>query len=622
MASTTTSTNNTQSIWAYDPILNKSFKVQGTSANGAINVNGTFSISGSPLPITGATTGIGVAILDGSGNQITSFGGGTQYLINTVNASPTGTLALGYDGGTVRGLFTDATGRLILGAGANVIGKIGIDQTGPGTTNRVDIADSLNQPVSAFPATFLRTTDEPHQVFYDPFDTTLDVTNRWTSTQGSSGVAASTTAGVMSMGTGTVANGYSKLISQPSFTLPIPAWLGISDAIAIPDLAAPTANAYRFWGVGTTPATPTAAAPLTDAVGFELTTAGKMFAVVYAGGTRTAVQDLSSSGNVTQPTDANNHRYITYVRTDKTYWYIDGITSANLVATSNFQAPQVQTLPKLFLAVGGATPPGSNSQITCSGATAWDTGKNTSQIADGTFPWRKATISGAGALSVTLAANQSVNIAQINGITPLMGNGVTGTGSQRVTIASDNTPFTVNAAQSTAANLNATVVGTGTFSIQTTAQVPGVGATNLGKAEDAASASGDTGIFMLAVRNDNAATSTTNANADYSQTSVDITGTQFTRLSPSNTPTLANVAGSVTSVTLLAANAARRLCIIYNDSTSDMYVKFGTTASSTSFSIYLPSLGTTTFNGEDYAGIVTGIWISAAGNARTTETTI
>lgn len=43
-----------------------------------------------------------------------------------------------------------------------------------------------------------------------------------------------------------------------------------------------------------------------------------------------------------------------------------------------------------------------------------------------------------------LSANQSVNVAQINGVTALMGNGVTGTGSQRVTVASDNTAFTVN----------------------------------------------------------------------------------------------------------------------------------------------------------------------------------
>ncbi len=39
-----------------------------------------------------------------------------------------------------------------------------------------------------------------------------------------------------------------------------------------------------------------------------------------------------------------------------------------------------------------------------------------------------------------LVANQSVNVAQINGVTPLMGNGATGTGSPRVTIASDNSP--------------------------------------------------------------------------------------------------------------------------------------------------------------------------------------
>lgn len=44
-----------------------------------------------------------------------------------------------------------------------------------------------------------------------------------------------------------------------------------------------------------------------------------------------------------------------------------------------------------------------------------------------------------------LSANQSVNVAQINGVAPLMGNGITGTGSPRVTIASDNTAFSVNA---------------------------------------------------------------------------------------------------------------------------------------------------------------------------------
>lgn len=55
---------------------------------------------------------------------------------------------------------------------------------------------------------------------------------------------------------------------------------------------------------------------------------------------------------------------------------------------------------------------------------------------------------------VSLSGNQAVNVAQINGVTPLMGNGVTGTGSHRVTISSDNTAFTVNAAQSGTWNIN------------------------------------------------------------------------------------------------------------------------------------------------------------------------
>ncbi len=57
--------------------------------------------------------------------------------------------------------------------------------------------------------------------------------------------------------------------------------------------------------------------------------------------------------------------------------------------------------------------------------------------------------------SVALPANQSVNVSQFNGITPLMGNGATGTGSPRVTISSDNTPFSVNANAGTNLNTSA-----------------------------------------------------------------------------------------------------------------------------------------------------------------------
>lgn len=48
----------------------------------------------------------------------------------------------------------------------------------------------------------------------------------------------------------------------------------------------------------------------------------------------------------------------------------------------------------------------------------------------------------------TPSGTQDVNLIKVNGNTALAGNGITGTGSPRVTIASDNTAFSVNAIQS------------------------------------------------------------------------------------------------------------------------------------------------------------------------------
>lgn len=86
------------------------------------------------------------------------------------------------------------------------------------------------------------------------------------------------------------------------------------------------------------------------------------------------------------------------------------------------------------------------------------------------------------------------------------------------------------------------------------------------------------------------------------------------------TGTLANVAGSITSVTLIASNSNRLGFIIFNDSTATLYVKFGSSASLTSFTYKVDPYGTLEMLGARvYTGIVTGIWDAAAGNARNTE---
>lgn len=87
-----------------------------------------------------------------------------------------------------------------------------------------------------------------------------------------------------------------------------------------------------------------------------------------------------------------------------------------------------------------------------------------------------------------------------------------------------------------------------------------------------------------------------------------------------STSSLTNVNGSATNVTLLASNSNRLFSAIYNDSTSKLYVKLGTTASATSFTMLV-------FPGSywevpiNYTGEIDGIWASAVGAARVTELT-
>lgn len=66
----------------------------------------------------------------------------------------------------------------------------------------------------------------------------------------------------------------------------------------------------------------------------------------------------------------------------------------------------------------------------------------------GTFWQATQPVSG----TVSITANSAVNVAQVNGVTPLMGNGASGTGAQRVTLASDSTG--VLATVSTVTNLS------------------------------------------------------------------------------------------------------------------------------------------------------------------------
>jgi hypothetical protein len=83
--------------------------------------------------------------------------------------------------------------------------------------------------------------------------------------------------------------------------------------------------------------------------------------------------------------------------------------------------------------------------------------------------------------------------------------------------------------------------------------------------------------------------------------------------------TLANVASSATNVTIFAAASSKSARTVYNDSTAVLYLKFGVTASNTSYTVQVAAGGYYEFPQPLYAGQVDGIWASANGSARTTQ---
>ena len=92
------------------------------------------------------------------------------------------------------------------------------------------------------------------------------------------------------------------------------------------------------------------------------------------------------------------------------------------------------------------------------------------------------------------------------------------------------------------------------------------------------------------------------------------------------TAALANVAANAASVTLQALNVDRIGLVIFNDSEdSQLYVKLGATASTTSFSFLIPPRGVLVLP-VPYSGVVDGIWTNpgggaVSGSARVTEVT-
>ncbi len=110
----------------------------------------------------------------------------------------------------------------------------------------------------------------------------------------------------------------------------------------------------------------------------------------------------------------------------------------------------------------------------------------------------------------------------------------------------------------------------------------------------------------------------TTTNQKYAPAAVDVTVTASQPTSA--TATLTNVAGSATSVSILALNTARKGMTLYNDSSSAMYLAYAPSSSITAYTVKIPANNLFEMPATPvYIGAMSALWDTATGNARITE---
>jgi hypothetical protein len=239
----------------------------------------------------------------------------------------------------------------------------------------------------------------------------------------------------------------------------------------------------------------------------------------------------------------------------------------------------------------------------------------------------------------SLAANQSVNMAQVGGTNTVTG-GVAGSqgvgGLAASGAAKAGNPVEVGAvfnttqptvtngqtveAQATARGGLIVATGVDAFAVNNTQQgtasqnVAQFGGTNVSTGTGVSGA----GIPRVTVSNDSNILATQSGTWTVQPGNTANTTPWLVKEQRAATSVLSNVTASASNVTCLASNVNRLGATIYNDSTADLFVKFGATASSTSFTIKLFADGLLVVP-YGYTGILDCIWSSATGAARVTE---
>lgn len=186
------------------------------------------------------------------------------------------------------------------------------------------------------------------------------------------------------------------------------------------------------------------------------------------------------------------------------------------------------------------------------------------------------------AIAVTPAANSSVNVTQLAGVSITLGAGAVTAGTQRVTLATDlNVP--TNIAQLGGSNID-------------------LGAANIGSATQRVVIASN----QSAVAGNITQLGTQTIALGQGQVTA---GTLRVVQATEDTATLTSQTDQATSVQLMASNSSRQMATFFNDSTESLYLKFGTTASATSFNVKIAPGGYFELPGPTvFTGRIDGIW--------------
>lgn len=476
--------------------------------NGFVNVNATFSgtISGNAaagptgstvpsnadyigLNIAGILTGLSgvsltnanaatVAVVDGSGNQITSFGGGAQFADNAASgATPTGTLSMGWDSANskIRALKVDATQSLLVS-----ISNFPATQPVSGTVSVTGFANPLpvtgtffqaTQPVSIAAAVTVTQSTAANLnatvIFGSPQHVIID---------------SATLGTVVISGTVTANAGSNLNTSALSLDTSTQAPLVVGGGITAP-------SKVQMVGGKTNDGTPQYDIMPLGAGGRSLIVEGFVggTAVPVSGTFFQATQPVSIAANVgvTQQTSpwVTNQTQSAGVALGSTAVVNYGSTPAATAvqAVNAFITNTVATTLASTTITGTVTVSGT---ITIGNATLAVTQSTSPWVVSGTvtanqggapwsvtFPSAQAVTLTSTTITGTAAVTQSTspwveNVSQFGGNNVVTGTGISGVGIPRVTVSSDSFPATqvisavslplpLNAAQETGGNLDA-----------------------------------------------------------------------------------------------------------------------------------------------------------------------